>query len=409
MIDAGLVSSFGSFAPPAAFPVVPPRRGAFYAAPRTARSIAEQLGDDASTFDFFQAVLLLERLNPESRPVGRQGSPALEAVRFRAYQSLGFPASSIQEIVLPTGERAQATMEVNFLGLTGPSGVLPRHYTETLLQAEREHSGSNRRVLRDWLDLFNHRLVSLFFRAWEKYRFYIPYARGEADRIEPDACTASLLSLAGLGLASLRNRLRVSTWDGVAGSQRERVVGEVPDLAMVRYAGLLAQRPRSAVNLQALLADYFGLPTTIQQFVGQWLILDEGNQSRVQSGAGNNRLGVDTVLGDRVWDVQSKLRVRLGPLTYRQFADLLPDLDRSQPHPRFFLVSQLARLFLGPELDFEVQLVLRADEVPGSRLSHEATAPRLGWNAWLTNEPRTHDADDAAFAASDGRWLAIGG
>ena len=165
-------------------------------------------------------------------------------------------------------------MKVTFLGLTGPSGVLPRHYTELLLRLQRDARGPERTALRAWLDLFNHRFIALFFRAWEKYRFYVAYERGEYEGREPDPFTRALFSLIGLGVPALRGRLRVSVnpaatpalWaelvpalrgrfrlpgaEGQGAAAHERVLARVDDLALLRYAGFLAHRPRCAVSLE---------------------------------------------------------------------------------------------------------------------------------------------------------------
>src|SRR5262249_45017232 len=171
-------------------------------------------------------------------------------------------------------------------------GVLPRHYTELQLQVEKEAKGPEKRALRAWLDLFNHRLVSLFYRAWEKYRFHVPYERGDVARADGDPFTQALFSLVGLGAPPLRNRLRVSTPGDVGGERRERVRAPVDDLVLLSYGGFLAPRPRCAVALEALLADYFGLPVRVQQFPGQWLRLEPANQSRLGGGGANNQPGI---------------------------------------------------------------------------------------------------------------------
>src|SRR5262249_11909835 len=139
------------------------------------------------------------------------------------------------------------------------------------LVKDRENRGPERFALRDWFDLFNHRVISLFFRAWEKYRFYIPYERKEYDNPEPDPFTLGLRSLLGMGVPSLRRRLRVALWDDTVEGRPERVLAHVEDLALLYYGGFLAHRPRNVVSLQALLEDYFELPTQVQQFRGQWL------------------------------------------------------------------------------------------------------------------------------------------
>src|SRR5262249_10829874 len=149
-------------------------------------------------------------------------------------------------------------------------GVLPIHYTELLLRLHRGEKGAEQEALRFWLDLFNHRFTSLFYRAWQKYRFYIPYERGEHALAEPDPFTRALFSLVGLGQPSLRNRLRVSrrhAEDGARG-EREEVLARVEDLVLLYYGGLLAHRPRCAASLEALLGDYFQRPVQVRQFQG---------------------------------------------------------------------------------------------------------------------------------------------
>jgi type VI secretion system protein ImpH len=388
------------------------------------RTVEELLFIEPFAFRFFQAVRLLERMYPERRPVGRGGPPRSEVVRFRAHRSLSFPPSEIFELQRPAVD-SPAVMTVAFLGLTGPSGVLPRHYTELLLRHEREAKGPERHALRDWLDLFNHRLISLFHRAWEKYRFYIAYERGEYDWAETDPFTRCLFSLVGLGTPSLRRRLRVSCWEGEEDAHHERVLAEIKDIALLHFGGFLAHRPRCVVALEAMLRDYFGLSFVVQQFRGQWLVLEPANQSRMASpltptplprgergrGEGanvpsNNQLGVNFVAGDRVWDVEGKFRVRLGPLTYAQYSQYIPDLAPVTERKTFFLLVDLVRLYVGPELDFDIQLVLRAADVPKCRLGEGADyTPRLGWNTWIASLPFEQDAEDTVFDGETVRWL----
>jgi type VI secretion system protein ImpH len=365
--------------------------------------LEEQLYEEGYAFDFFQAVRVLERLETARKPVGRAGPPEAEAARFRAYMSLSFPPSAIHEVSRPTSELRLPAMTVTFLGLTGPSGVLPRHYTEILLRQEREAKGDVRHALRDWLDLFNHRLISLFYRAWEKYRFYLPYERGEYTRKEPDAFTRALFSLIGLGEPALRGRLRVAVPVELDLHQNERVLKRVDDLSLLYYSGFLAHRPRCAVALEAMLHDYFQLPVHIRQFLGQWLRLEAGDQTQLGSGG---RLGVNTVAGSKVWDVQTKARVRLGPLGYRAYEEFLPDRTAVPERKAFFLLVHLVRLYVGRELDFDVQLVLRADEVPACRLVADGgLGPRLGWNTWLFCDRMARDAEDAVFEEEEVVWV----
>jgi type VI secretion system protein ImpH len=263
-----------------------------------AGSLAARLFEEGFAFDFFQAVRLLERLAPNRSPVGRAGPPQAEVVRFRAYLSLSFPPSSIYEIQPASAALNLPAMSVAFMGLTGPSGVLPQHYTELLLRLERDGKGAEKGALRAWFDLFNHRLLSLFWRAWEKYRFYIRYERGEYGRKEPGTFTQMLFSLVGLGLSPLRNRLRVVRRIEAAGERQEAILARIDDISLLHYSGFFAHRPRCAVALEAILRDYFGFGFQVRQFQGQWLYLEPANQSRLGFADGNCRLGVDLVEGE---------------------------------------------------------------------------------------------------------------
>jgi type VI secretion system protein ImpH len=364
-------------------------------APWPAGSVAERLLREPFAFAFFQAVRLLEKLFPRRRPVGLPGAPSEEVVRFRAHPALWFPPSAIFDLTHAPGQPAELTTPV--LGLFGPSGVLPRHYTEMIMRLQREAKGPERTALRDWLDLFNHRFLSLFFRAWEKYRFYIPYERGEYLRVEPDAFTRCLFSLIGMGLPGLRRRLHVSRRDPSDGRQRR--LAQVEDLALLYYGGILAHRPRNACSLEGFLRDYFQIPVHVRQFQGQWLQLTGENRSRLGGAAdANNLLGVNLVVGERVWEVQGKFRVRVGPLRYGQFLEFLPDRTPVTRRKTFFVLVHLVRTYAGPEWAFDVQLVLAAEEArPFDLGGEDGLGARLGWNTWLVSQEKLDDADDPVF------------
>ena len=334
---------------------------------RADSALSERLLLEPHRFGFFQAVRLLEAFAPGRTGVGRDGPPGSETVRFHAEVSLAFPASEILD--LETGEDDRpARMTVRHMGLTGPQGTLPRHYTMLIMERLRQRD----RTLADFLDLFNHRLVSLFFRSWVKYRLHL------GVRLDTrDALSTYLYSLFGLGTPGLRGRLAVD------------------DRALLFYTGLLAQRPRSATGLVALLGDYFGdLPVRVEQFVGQWLQLDPEGLTSLRLHGGNNRLGVDAIIGSRVWHTQSRFRVLLGPMTYARFCAFLPPGHASRE------VLALTRFFVGLELDFEFRLVLRAREIPPCQLgSTGPLATRLGWSTWLVSRPASDDADDVRLDA----------
>ena len=172
---------------------------------RTDPSVAEVLLEEGYRFDFFEAVRVLERVFPHRHAVGRDANPVQEVVRFRSRLSLAFPPSAIHGVTEVDGGDRPVEMTVAFMGLTGPSGVLPRHYTELLLERTRRKDNT----LRDFLDLFNHRVISLFYRAWEKYRFPIGYERAVAQQHDDDDFSLNIFDLIGMGTKGMRGRLEV--------------------------------------------------------------------------------------------------------------------------------------------------------------------------------------------------------
>lgn len=341
-------------------------------------------------FEFFQAVRLIERAAAEllrGRAVHRVGGtegPVGEAVRFHALASLTFPAGQIAAITgaAPTGDSglipAPLDMTVPFMGLTGPDGALPEHYTSLVI--ERAHLRLKDYTLREFFDLFNHRAISLFFRAWEKYRFPFAYERRQQEgTLEEDLFTTCLYSVVGMGSRTLRERFAFD------------------DQAVLYFGGLFAARCRNAVSLEQLLSDYFGMQAEVVQFQGQWLYLPEDTQSSMPShacrGGLNLSLGDAAVAGSRVWDVRSRIRIRLGPLSWSQFSTLLPG------SPGLRCITELIRLYVGVDLDFDVQLILKREDVPLCRLSpNEGNRPQLGWNTWVGADSEvTSPAGDAVF------------
>jgi len=348
-------------------------------------SVADKLFADPYSFDFFQAVRLLELSG--GKPVGGDWPMVTEAVNFGAVGGLAFPASTI------AGLKATADgppkMTVAFFGLTGPSGVLPDFYSQMVMAQQRAVDNPERRAFADWLDIFNHRMTSLFYRAWAKYRLPVGYGRARGGQ---DPVTAISLSLAGLGLPSFAKRIRIESPVPPAFTDDPGVMEEG---SLVRYAGLFAHQARSAAGLENMLVDYFGVPVKVEQFNGRWRPLDVENQSRLGRRGQNDELGVSLVVGRRLWDAKGGFRVRIGPLDLAGFVSYLPDAAAGRR--KLFLLAELTRFYVRASLDFEVRLVLKASEVPVARLAKGGPGPRLGWNAWLGRRANPADADDAAF------------
>ncbi len=323
--------------------------------------LGDQLADDPCGFEFFQAVSLLQRFSAGLQPVGDFSHPEEEAVHFKVNSRLGFPASQIQSLDFP--EDTPPVMMVNFMGLTGPSGALPYTYSELILERIRAKDHG----LAAFLDIFNHRAISLFYRAWQRSRFPVTYSAGPRDLF-----TRYLLDLIGLGTEGLRDRQ------------------EIDDEALLHYASLVAMQARSATALEQIIADYFEVPVEIQQFTGAWYAIDDATQcSMTDTNSPSCQVGLGAVVGDAVWDRQARVRIRLGPLSIERYCDFLPG------ESGYIALRSLTRFFSNQSLEFEVQLVLDRAETPGTELDFEATqAVRLGWVSWLKTAPLGIDPDD---------------
>lgn len=322
-----------------------------------------EVTENPTSFEFFQAVRVLERLAPGRGPVGLFLDPSEEVVRFTVNPDTRFPASEIQSLGLDDGHPAR--MVVNFMGLTGPEGVLPYCYSLLVSERIRERDTGPR----DFLDLFHHRIISLFYRAWEKYRFAVAYERDQQDLM-----TQHLKDLVGLGEPGLQDRMAIK------------------DDALLYYAGLLGPQQRSAAALQQVIEDYFGVNAEVDQFVGGWFPLSAGTECTLgDEGDPSEQLGAGAVAGEEVWDPQARVRLRLGPLTRRQYDEFLPFGTAYEP------LRTLTRFFCGEQFDFEVQLVLTRDEVPPSILGADDPGSPLGWCSWIRSQPFSRNADDTTL------------
>jgi type VI secretion system protein ImpH len=300
-------------------------------------------------YAFFQAVRLLERLHPDAAPVGEQGPVEEEAMRFRAHATLCFPISDIQKVERKAreDENPRYDLEVNFLGLYGPASPLPAFYTEDIISAERDDTS-----VREFLDLFHHRLVGLFYRTWKKYRYYIQYREAASD-----VFSSRMFCLIGLGDARLRESTHVE-W-----------------ARLLTYAGMLAMRSRSASLVTRVLSHYFrGLAVGVEQCVERWVTIEPRQRNRL--GLANVSLGRDMNLGERVRDRSGKFRLVLGPLDFPTFQSHLP------PGEHHRTLRELVRFILKDQLDFDVKLVLRQPEIPDLTLAADSPC-RLGWSTWL--------------------------
>ncbi|QIL20901.1 type VI secretion system baseplate subunit TssG [Thermomonas sp. HDW16] len=328
-----------------------------------------RLLEEPGRFGFFQAVRLLYSVNGfDGRGTGARPGP----LRFTTPASLAFPPSELHSVVQAD---AATRVCVNFLGLTGPSGVLPRTYTELLIarkQVQRDQSAQ------DFLDLFNHRLVSLFWLAWAKHRPEIGRQFGFHNSIY-----RYLEHIVGLGTPALQARLHPNK----RGTTQAK---PLPSAAMTYFSGLIAQRPHGERAIAQVVSAVVGAPVQANGCLGTWQDIDRDARTRL--GRRNDRLGSGCVLGTRYWDRQTTLRLTIGPVERGKFNALLP---RGAQLPD---IIELTRFLTGLAIDLRIRLSLRADEVPQLRLgTRNADRPQLGWNTWLRGRSDPRPANDCEF------------
>lgn len=329
---------------------------------RDSASLKELLLERTGRFEFVQAVRLFRAIWREREPVGRDSDPRAEVVRFSSSVSNVFSPSEVSD-AKPPDENGPGALRVNFMGAATPGiyGALPRRYAEEL----RYQARNKNPAALEFLDIFNHRMVSLFYRALEKSRLVLSYEGGRGSAFEH-----AFYSVLGLGTPGLRARMQLD------------------DRILVARGGLLAMRPMPASALASVLRSMFSQPVEIEQFIPQRYQIEVDDQNRL--GLANSRLGEDMYLGSEITLVQSKFRVRLGPLTREAYERFLPD------QPAFGTLMEVVRLAVGDSMDFDLKLVLRAADVTPLQLNAVGGA-RLGWTSWLTTAPFEKPADDARF------------
>jgi type VI secretion system protein ImpH len=323
-----------------------------------AEALIDRLKRTPWAFDFFQAIRRLECALPGVPSVGQANRPEEERVRFCQEPSLAFASSTINRYEAETDTHA-ARLFINFFGLLGPHGPLPLHYTDMV--HDRELNQKDHAMAR-FLDLFNHRMISLFYRAWAEHQQTISFERGEHDRY-----SVYFGSMLGIGMASLRNR------------------DSVPDVAKLHYSGHLVGQTRHAEGLQSLLTDFFKIESRIEQFVGQWIIIPEESTCRLGVSRASGELGRSAIVGSRTWDCQQRFRIQMGPMSLMEYQRLLPGGNSLQR------LVDWVRNYAGDQYIWDVRLILRKSEVPATSLGKMG---QLGWTTWLHSRAVARDARD---------------
>jgi len=311
-------------------------------------------------FGLFAALRLLEESEPQRPRIGEARRPSDEAARFEQPPFLSFAPSDIASC--ETGPGGRLRLAQYGFGVFGPNGALPLHLTEHAYERRRHHEDG---AIADFINLFQHRFVSLFYRAWAESDPVASAARPASDRF-----VLYLGSLFGLAAAEARGR------------------DSVDDRAKLSRAGLLAPATRSADGLESLLVDYFRLPIRIKQFVGEWLVIPDALRTRLETGGRSAVLGLSAALGKASWQCQYRFEVVVGPLDYATFLQMLPGSRAMRE------LSDLVKLYTSGEQSCGVRLTVQEGAAPGMALGRSG---RLGWTSWIGN--RTGVADDVLLQA----------
>lgn len=316
------------------------------------REISDTLGDledYAYLYDFFAALRLIESQRKGTR-LGENRSPKNDKVFFGQKVSLSFASSTIAEVRRNQKKPSEIWMDMNFMGLMGPNGPLPKHLTEFFLS---DMVGEKQPQFVDFLNLFNHRLISLFYRSWANKE---PTAQN--DFPENNKFKLYLGALSGYGQTELHDR------DGM------------PDYAKFKYARFLGGKTRYIEGIETMVSEMFGIPTRVENFVGEWLKIPEKDLCRLESGPYGKRLGVNTTQGRFSWQCQYKFRVYLGPLELDQFNTLLPGETLAKQ------INDTIRNYVGIEFQWDIILLLKQQEQPQLKL-RRGQYRQLGWTSWL--------------------------
>ena len=319
----------------------------------------DELQASATRFSLFAALRVLEQAFPERPRLGESRKASDDGVRLGQAPHLTFAPSDVAAF---EANGSGVSLEQNSFGMFGPNGALPLHLTEHAYT--RRHHREDATFV-DFLNLFQHRLISLFYRAWANAE---PTA--SLDRPSNDRFVTYIGALFGLGQTGSRER------------------DSVHDYAKLSRAGLYSAQARSADGLELILRDYFELPVHIRPFTAGWLLIPAELRCRLGGDEEHATLGSGATLGGMSWQCQHKFEIALGPVTLATFERFLPGRRALQE------LHALVRLYTSDEWTWQLRLLLRDVEIPGIRLGR---AGELGWTTWLGKRENT--ADDVVIQA----------
>ncbi|MCE3605339.1 type VI secretion system baseplate subunit TssG [Massilia sp. P8910] len=329
----------------------------------------QQLREAPYEHDLFALLRWIDARAGAAQPLGRTGHPAEEPVRLAQQASLAFAPASVAGLREPEGRAPQ--LSIYGFGLFGPNGPLPLHLTEYARERERMAADP---TLVAFADLFHHRLMTLFYRAWADSQVTATLDRPGEARFD-----AHLASLLGMGLPA------------------QKRPGAIGLHARYCQAGHLGRQSRNPEGLRAILRSYFEIPVKVIEHVTHWVRLADAD--RLALGHAGMGLGQGSTLGVAVRDAQSRFRLVLGPLTLDDYQRFLPG------GAHVAALVEWVDEFVGMDLSWDVQLLLADDQNPMAALSRMQP---LGLSTWLGRRPAdTPRARSAHLPRATGAHLII--
>jgi type VI secretion system protein ImpH len=313
-------------------------------------------------FDYFEAMRRIECAWRDLPRLGTAARPADEPVRLGQLASLNFPASMLASVEPIDGNRLRILGY--FFGLYGPNGPLPLHLTEYI---HDRITNARDNTLAAFSDLFHHRMLELFYRAWANVRPTVHF-----DRPEQDQFGGYVAALAGFGSPALRG---VDAW---------------PDRAKLYFAGRLAAGARTREGLESMIGEYLNLPVRVEECIGEWLTVVQSERMRL----GDPETGLlgQNVLGAQVWSAQHKIRLVIGPVEIGSLLQYLPG------SPSLERLRAAVMNYLGFEYAWDIQFIVRQTRVPGAKLGEFG---HLGWTSWMAPPHSAGYVDDVIIDVSE--------
>jgi type VI secretion system protein ImpH len=324
-------------------------------------SLLDDLSRSPEHYTLFGALRRIEQAHRDKPRLGESRKAADDPVRIAQRPHLYFAGADVASF--GSVEGGAPRVEQHGFGVFGPNGALPLHLTEVAYS--REHQADDP-AFADFVNAFQHRFASLFYRAWSGADPCTAF-----DRAAEDPFRLYMGALIGIGPAAARDR------------------DAVLDYAKIARAGLFAPQNRSAEALEQILTEYFELPVEIIQFVASWLNISEDARCRLGRDPQHSTLGLNATLGSMTWQCQSRFEIALGPLDIAHFVNFLPGARGLTQ------LKALVRLYTNEEWSWQVRLLLEPGQIPAMRLGQSGW---LGWTSWLGARDRV--AGDALIEGS---------